>query len=203
MKEDEEPFFYQREETSTAAILRKRRRSKYGKGIWGRDGQEDSTDTSTTSDKTSDTQDQENTDKDTTNDQNTNTSSSSSSVGAKSLITKLGKYAKAGIKGVYGNFYDALYGSEVEEGSVDGNNGGYTDGSGVIYAAAMVFEAMGRANPTCGYCSCGAHYFDLECKDGKKIEKVRPDCSGMMTAVAQYMGYCSKAADGPSAWTGT
>lgn len=202
-KEDEEPFFYPREETSTAVILKKRRKSKYGKGIWGRDGQEDSTDTSTTSDKTSDTQDQENTDKDTTNDQNTNTSSSSSSVGAKSLITKLGKYAKAGIKGVYGNFYDALYGSEVEEGSVDGNNGGYTDGSGVIYAAAMVFEAMGRANPTCGYCSCGAHYFDLECKDGKKIEKVRPDCSGMMTAVAQYMGYYSKAADGPSAWTDT
>ena len=202
-KEDEESFFYPREETSTAVILKKRRKSKYGKGIWGRDGQEDSTDTSTTSDQTSDTQDQENTDENATNDQNSNTSSSSSSVGAKSLITKLGKYAKAGIKGVYGNFYDALYGSEVEEGSVDGSSGGYTDGSGVIYAAAMVFEAMGRANPTFGYCSCCNRLFDLECKDGKKIEKVRPDCSGMMTAVAQYMGYYSKAADGPSAWTDT
>lgn len=192
-KEDEEPFFYPREETSTAVILKKRRKSKYGKGIWGRDGQEDSTsstDISTTSDQTSDTQDQENTDENATNDKNSNTSSSSSSVGAKSLITKLGKYAKAGIKGVYGNFYDALYGSEVEEGSVDGNNnGGYTDGSGVIYAAAMVFEAMGRANPTFGYCYCGGRVFDLECRDGKKLESVRPDCSGMMSAVAQYMGY--------------
>ena len=97
-------------------------------------------------------------------------------------------HTKATIKGVYGNFYDALYGSEVEESSGD-NNGGYTDGSGVIYAAAMVFEAMGRANPTFGYCWCCNRLFDLECRDGKKIDKVRPDCAGMMSAVAQYMGY--------------
>nr|DAW47699.1 MAG TPA: peptidase [Caudoviricetes sp.] len=165
--------------------------NKYGRGIWGRDGEEDTSTTKTTSTDTSSTQ---TTDTETTTETNTETTSSSTSsstanVGAKSLINKLSKYAKAGIKGVYGNFYDALYGSEVEESDGGNNIGGYTDGSGVIYAAAMVFEAMGRANPTFGYCSCCDRLFDLECRDGKKIDKVRPDCSGMMSAVAQYMGY--------------
>ena len=164
--------------------------NKYGRGIWGRDGEEDTSTTKTTSTDTSSTQ---TTDTETTTETDTETTSSTSSstanVGAKSLINKLSKYAKAGIKGVYGNFYDALYGSEVEESDGGNNIGGYTDGSGVIYAAAMVFEAMGRANPTFGYCYCGNRTFDLECRDGKKIDKVRPDCSGMMSAVAQYMGY--------------
>lgn len=140
-----------------------------------------------------DTEDEESSDDEESKDTDTSTTSSSSSssgstTGAKTLLSKLASYTKATIKGVYGNFYDALYGSEVEEGSGD-NNGGYTDGSGVIYAAAMVFEAMGRANPTFGYCYCGGRVFDLECRDGKKLESVRPDCSGMMSAVAQYMGY--------------
>lgn len=149
---------------------------------------------SSSSDESSstDTEDEESSDDEESKDTDTSTSSSSSSsgstTGAKTLLSKLASYTKATIKGVYGNFYDALYGSEVEEGSGD-NNGGYTDGSGVIYAAAMVFEAMGRANPTFGYCSCCNRLFDLECRDGKKIDKVRPDCSGMMSAVAQYMGY--------------
>ena len=152
-----------------------------GRGVWGRDGQEQKTSTTTTTNNTS------------TATQSTNSSSSSTNTGAKSIISKLSNYAHEGIKRVYGNFYDALYGSETTEtnNNVDANNssGNYTDGSGVIYAAAMVFEAMGRANPTFGYCYCGNRTFDLECRDGKKIDKVRPDCSGMMSAVAQYMGY--------------
>jgi len=145
-----------------------------------------------------DAEDEETTDDKESEDTDTSTSSSSSSsgstTGAKSLLSKLATYTKATIKGVYGNFYDALYGSEVEESSGN-DNGGYTDGSGVIYAAAMVFEAMGRANPTFGYCYCGGRVFDLECRDGKKLEKVRPDCSGMMSAVAQYMGYYTYPSD--------
>ena len=149
-----------------------------------------SSDSSDDDPSSTDTEDEESKDDEESEDTPTSSSSSSSgsTTGAKTLLSKLASYTKATIKGVYGNFYDALYGSEVEEGSGD-NNGGYTDGSGVIYAAAMVFEAMGRANPTFGYCYCGGRVFDLECRDGKKLESVRPDCSGMMSAVAQYMGY--------------
>lgn len=149
-----------------------------------------SSDSSDDDSSSTDTEDEESKDDEESEDTSTSSSSSSSgsTTGAKTLLSKLASYTKATIKGVYGNFYDALYGSEVEESSGD-NNGGYTDGSGVIYAAAMVFEAMGRANPTFGYCWCCNRLFDLECRDGKKIDKVRPDCAGMMSAVAQYMGY--------------
>ena len=47
-------------------------------------------------------------------------SSPSSSSEATGLISLLGKYSKALTKGIFGDFYDALYGSEVEEG--DGSN---------------------------------------------------------------------------------
>ena len=150
-----------------------------------------SSDSSDDDSSSTDTEDEESKDDEESEDTPTSSSSSSSgsTTGAKTLLSKLASYTKATIKGVYGNFYDALYGSEVEESSGGDNNGGYTDGSGVIYAAAMVFEAMGRANPTFGYCWCCNRLFDLECRDGKKIDKVRPDCAGMMSAVAQYMGY--------------
>ena len=180
---NKELIFYPRESKTSDALL-KRKKSKYGRSIWGRDGQEQTSTTDSSTTTTNNTS---------TTTQSTNSSSSSTNTGAKSIISKLGNYAHEGIKRVYGNFYDALYGSETTEtnNNVDANNssGNYTDGSGVIYAAAMVFEAMGRANPTFGYCYCGNRTFDLECRDGKKIDKVRPDCSGMMSAVAQYMGY--------------
>lgn len=175
-----------------------------GRGVWGRDGEEfigptkpDNLNNTVNNNQEvygpqlpDDLNNTENTtDKETTTDETNNTSSNSSSnVGAKSLISKLGKYAKAGIKGVFGNFYDALYGSEVEEGDVDGsNNGGYTDGSGIVYAAAMVFEANQHVNPDFVY-QLGS-YPTLTCKDGTKIDKVLTDCSGMMTATVQYLGY--------------
>lgn len=181
---NKELIFYPRESKTSDALL-KRKKSKYGRSIWGRDGQEQTSTTDSSTTTTNNTS---------TTTQSTNSSSSSTNTGAKSIISKLGNYAHEGIKRVYGNFYDALYGSETTEtnNNADASNnssGNYTDGSGVIYAAAMVFEAMGRANPTFGYCYCGNRTFDLECRDGKKIDKVRPDCSGMMSAVAQYMGY--------------
>ena len=195
-KKDKELFFHPRESSLVDSIKSRKIKSKinhrkYGRGIWGRDGEEDKSSTTTdttTTDTTTSTTDSSTDTTDKENDKSTS-KSSAKDPNAKTLISKLATYAKANIKGIYGNFYDALYGSEVEEGSSDGGSDGYTDGSGPIYAAAMVFEAMGKANPTFGYCSCGGRTFDIECRDGKKIEKVRPDCSGMMSAVAQYMGY--------------
>lgn len=213
--------YYPKEVSKAEMIIGRKTKSnkKYGRGIWGRDGSEegfigpvkpDNLNNPTNNnqevygpqlpDNWDEIKNNKNEDETSTTDANTS-SNSSSNVGAKSLISKLGKYAKAGIKGVFGNFYDALYGSEVEEGDVDGSSGSYTDGSGPIYAAAMVFEAMGKANPTFGYCYCGSRTFDITCRDGKKLEKVRPDCSGMMTAVAMYMGYYSNA--GGTSWTDT
>ena len=106
------------------------------------------------------------------------------------LLSKMGSYSVELLKKVYGPYWDALFGEEETQNTNDGSNGSYTSGSGVIYAAAMVFEAMGKANPDFCYCFHGGRYlYDLTCRDGKVIEKVRADCSGMMSAVAQYMGY--------------
>lgn len=211
--------YYPKEVSKAEMIIGRKTKSnkKYGRGVWGRDGEEefigpkkpdDFNNTTNNSQEVygpqplpDDLKNNENPSDEATTDETSNNTKSSSKVGAKSLISKLGKYAKAGIKGVFGNFYDALYGSEAEEGDVDESSGSYTDGSGPIYAAAMVFEAMGKANPTFGYCYCGNRTFDITCRDGKKLEKVRPDCSGMMTAVAMYMGYYSNAAG--TSWTDT
>lgn len=180
-------------------------RSKYGRGIWGRDGETNPTDSDSTNNivttdpnNTTTTENTDNPDAENTEEE-TNTTSKSSKAGAETLLSKITKYSKAAVKGVYGDFYDALYGSEVEED--DSSSGGYTAGDGPIYAAAMVFEAMGKANPTFGYCSCGQNYFTIECRDGTKIERVRPDCSGMMSAVAQYMGYYTSYKGGGDSYT--
>ena len=162
---------------------------KYGVGIWGRDGEEnkpadtvtDVTDPSVTEDTAATTD-------------STTTSPANEKVNAKVLISKLSKYAKAGIKGVYGNFYDAIYGSmpETEYGSNEGNEEGSTAsyrGNDVIYAAAMVFEALYKADPSLRYDANGGHNHTITCRDGTVIEQVRPDCSGMMCAVMEYMGY--------------
>lgn len=201
--------FYPREERLTSKLIKNRKTKsklgkKYGRGVWGRDGEEDfigpkkPDDFNTTTNNNQevygpqplpdDLKNNENpSDEATTDETTTNNTKSSSKVGAKSLISKLGKYAKAGIKGVFGNFYDALYGSEAEEGDVDESSGGYTDGSGIVYAAAMVFEANQHTNPSFTYQDWSKP--TLTCKDGTKIDKVLSDCSGMMTATVQYLGY--------------
>ena len=173
---------------------------KYGRGIWGRDGEEDTTNTTTDTNQTADSSDTttaEDTNTDTneeeTNSTTTSTTTSSSNSNAKSLLSQISDYAVRSTKSVYGEFYDALYGEE-EQATVNGSNGSYANGSGPIYAAAMVFEAMGKANPDHTYCFCCVpdYLYDITCRDGTKLEKIRADCSGMMSAVVQYMGYYTK-----------
>ena len=165
------------------SILHKYAKGKYGRSIWGRDGEEETTttDTAAITETTSDT---------TTTAESTTTkkSSSSGTTNAKSLISKLATYSKKAIKGVYGNFYDALYGSEPTSTDSDSTSSSY-NGDDVLYAAAMVAEAMGKANPSYIYDAWGGHYFDLECRDGTILEHERPDCSGLMSAIMHYMGY--------------
>ena len=104
--------------------------NKYGRGIWGRDGEEDTSTTKTASTQTTDTETTTETNTETTSD----TSSSTANVGASSLISKLSQYANDSIKGVYGNFYDALYGSEPEtrDNSTIGSDS-VNQGTGVPY----------------------------------------------------------------------
>ena len=112
---------------------------------------------------------------------------------SKTLISKIGKYAKDSIKGVYGNFYDALYGNEAtnDTSADDGltSSGAVYKGGDVVYAAAMVFEALYKADPTLRYDNSFGTLHTLVCRDGTKLEHQRPDCSGMMCAVLHYMGY--------------
>ena len=57
----------------------------------------------------------------------------------------------------------------------------------VLYSAAQVFEAMGRANPT--FCYDQSLFLDLKCSDGVTVTSVRQDCSGLMAAIIRHMGY--------------
>ena len=59
--------------------------------------------------------------------------------------------------------------------------------SDIVYAAAMIFEANQHVNPNFVYQL--SSYPTFTCKDGTKIDKVLTDCSGMMTATVQYLGY--------------
>lgn len=121
---------------------------------------------------------------------NTSLSSSRSSVSGgldgASFLTKFGSYVGKTFKTIYGPYWDALYGDEVEQNTGSVQSGNTSD---VIYAAAMVFEALGRANPSFIYDASCTTYFDLECADGTILKHIRPDCSGMMSAVLHYMGY--------------
>lgn len=90
--------------------------NKYGKGIWGRDGSEESTTTPETTDQTTS---DSNTTTDTSSEETTTTTTtsngSSSTSNATGLLSLLGSYSKALTKGIFGNFYDALYGVEQEQ----------------------------------------------------------------------------------------
>lgn len=106
-------------------------------------------------------------------------------------INKLTEYSTKLTKGVYGiDFYEALYGNSDENSEdSDSETTASYKGNDVIYAAAMVFEALYKADPSLTYDSTGTKYNDLVCRDGTKLEHERPDCSGMMSAVIHYMGY--------------
>lgn len=189
---NKELIFYPRESKISDALL-KYKKSKYGRSVWGRDGENIST-TDTTSTDISSTQTTDTT-------ETASSTSSTTNVGAKSLINKLSKYAKAGIKGVYGKFYDALYGNE-ENNTVTESTSSY-NGNDVIYAAAMVFEALKKADPGTNYDSSGGTYHDLECRDGTILEHERPDCSGMMSALIHYMGYYTTRYNNDKTYTDT
>lgn len=169
-----------------------------GRSVWGRDGEDNTTSTTETTTTPTDTSSTTQT-TDTT--ETTSSTSSTTNVGAKSLINKLSKYAKAGIKGVYGKFYDALYGNE-ENNTVTESTSSY-NGNDVIYAAAMVFEALKKADPGTNYDSSGGTYHDLECRDGTILEHERPDCSGMMSALIHYMGYYTTRYNNDKTYTDT
>lgn len=170
-------------------------RKRFGRGVWGRDGEDDTTGvtysnpigpTKPTDESIETTTDETSTSTETA----TSSSSSANNNGSDTLLSKLTDYASKAVKGVYGDFYDALYGSDTsssDPGS-SGTNAAYKGGD-VIYAAAMVFEALYNADPTLRYDSSCSKYNDLVCRDGTKLDHERPDCSGMMSAVIHYMGY--------------
>lgn len=159
---------------------------RYGRGIWGRDKLED-TDTTTTTSTANDTSSSSSDTSTTTS--SASTSSSSSGGLASSFLGKLSDYVTKSFKGIYGNFYDAMYGNEATSNNDGGDSSGEYRGGDVIYAAAMVFEALYKADPTLKYDCNGGTYHDLVCRDGTVLEHERPDCSGMMSAVVHYMGY--------------
>ena len=103
-------------------IEKSKRYNKYGKGIWGRDGSEETTTQETNTDTDQTTTNDPNattdtsTEETTTNDISTTSSNGSSSTSnATGLLSLLGQYSKALTKGIFGNFYDALYGVEQEQ----------------------------------------------------------------------------------------
>lgn len=136
--------------------LRKRR---FGRGIWGRDGEEETTTTTTTTTTTeaadTSTSEDENTGvtysspigptkpdnstDDTTTTNDSDTTSSTNSNGSDTLLSKLTDYASKAVKGVYGDFYDALYGSDTSSNESDASlsnvtgNSTITQGTGVPY----------------------------------------------------------------------
>ncbi len=172
--------------------INSRGKAKYGRAIWGRAADSKTNDTKSSSTNNTDKEDSETTDEETTDEETTTDSTSSKpKSGAEQLISKLGTYAKTVTRGVFGNFYDALYGNDTEESNNDDNgnddNSGSYKGGDVIYAAMMVFEALYKADPSLTYSQSTHH--DLTCRDGTVIEFIRPDCSGLMTAVVHYMGY--------------
>lgn len=116
---------------------------KFGRGIWGRDGEEN--DTTTDSNFIGPVQptniDIPSADTSTDETSTTDSSTTSNSNGSDTLLSQLTDYASKAVRGVYGDFYDALYGSDTSSSdnpdntnnnNVTGNNT-ITQGTGVPY----------------------------------------------------------------------
>ena len=160
---------------------------KYGRSVWGRDGEEETNNTSTSlTNKISEYSSKITEGVNNTNEK-INTIKSSNNSDSKSLISKLTDYTTRITKGVYGDFYEALYGSTTTESNDNNNILTAGNSSDIVYAAAMIFEANQHVNPNFVYQL--SSYPTFTCKDGTKIDKVLTDCSGMMTATVQYLGY--------------
>lgn len=142
--------------------LRKRR---FGRGIWGRDGEEETTTTTTTTTTTeaadTSTSEDENTGvtysnpigptkpdnstDDTTTDgtvttNDSDTTSSTNSNGSDTLLSKLTDYASKAVKGVYGDFYDALYGSDTSSSESDVSSSNVTGNSTITQGTGVPYE---------------------------------------------------------------
>lgn len=160
---------------------------KYGRSVWGRDGEEETNNTSSSlTNKISEYSSKITEGVNNTNEK-INTIKSSNNSDSKSLISKLTDYTTRITKGVYGDFYEALYGSTTTESNDNNNILTAGNSSDIVYAAAMIFEANQHVNPNFVYQL--SSYPTFTCKDGTKIDKVLTDCSGMMTATVQYLGY--------------
>ena len=142
--------------------LRKRR---FGRGVWGRDGEEETTTTTTTTTTTeaadTSTSEDENTGvtysnpigptkpdnstDDTTTDgtattNDSDTTSSTNSNGSDTLLSKLTDYASKAVKGVYGDFYDALYGSDTSSSESDVSSSNVTGNSTITQGTGVPYE---------------------------------------------------------------
>ena len=80
-----------------------------------------------------------------------NTSSGNIDKKPSSLMANLGKYTRGLMRGIFGDFYDALYGEEAAEDNTDPNNngggggGGTGDASTVLGACQIVVKAYEKA----------------------------------------------------------
>ena len=94
---------------------------KYGRSVWGRDGEEETNNTSTSLTNKISEYSSKITEGVNNASEKINTIKSSNNSDSKSLISKLTDYATRITKGVYGDFYEALYGSTTTE-SNDNND---------------------------------------------------------------------------------
>ena len=161
--------------------------NKYGKsnlrGYYGRgDRNEDTT-----------TLDEENTD--TTEREGSESSTDASS--NTSLLENIGNYAGQLMKGVYGDYWTAMFGSDDDTSRISGgkiNNVRYGSNSTIastIYNATLVFAAM---SDTFDGTYSNSSKSNIEV-NGYKLS-VRRDCSGFMGAILNAMGYNMPDCDG-------
>lgn len=161
--------------------------NKYGKsnlrGYYGRaDRNEDTT-----------TPDEENTD--TTEREGSESSTDASS--NTSLLENIGNYAGQLMKGVYGDYWTAMFGSDDDTSRISGgkiNNARYGSNSTIastIYNATLVFAAM---SDTFDGTYSNSSKSNIEV-NGYKLS-VRRDCSGFMGAILNAMGYNMPDCDG-------
>ena len=140
-----------------------------------------------------------NTELNNTNASSTTTSSNTTTVGdSASLMSKLGSYIGNSVKETYGAYYYTIFGDEgasnssssssgtTSTGTISSSSSGAVSGnasiSNTIAAAMQVFYLLGPVDYSHDN---GKYKITL---NGKEI-KVRPDCSGCMSAVIYAMGY--------------
>ena len=123
-----------------------------------------------------------------TDTENNTTSPTSTSSG--SFLTKFGEYIGALTKGLYGDYYTALFGDDETNGGTDNQDipSSSKGQSSLIYTAALVFNAVGKV-------PYDQTLSTLVTVNGVQVS-VRHDCSGFMSSIIKAMGYdCSSDID--------